>query len=99
MAGNEINVQIPPNLDPVYSNMIQIAFKDDEFTMMFLHQLPAVNQAKAKAVVSISPAHAKKLLAALQKSVHDYEEKFGAISAPATQEHGAGDGFTLRGYS
>ena len=53
MAGNEINVQIPQNLDPVYSNMIQIAFKDDEFTMMFLHQLPAVNQAKAKAIVSI----------------------------------------------
>ena len=73
MTGNEINVQIHKNLDPVYSiiyNMIQIAFKDDEFTMMFLHQLPAVNQAKTKAVVSISPAHAKKLLAAIQKSVN-----------------------------
>lgn len=98
MAGNEINVQIPQNLDPVYSNMIQIAFKDDEFTMMFLHQLPAVNQAKAKAVVSISPAHAKKLLAALQKSVNDYEEKFGAIAPAAPSETGT-DGFTLRGYS
>jgi hypothetical protein len=98
MTGNEINVQIPQNLDPVYSNMVQIAFKSDEFTMMFLHQLPAVNQAKTKAIVSISPSHAKKLLAALQKSINDYEERFGSIT-PSTQSEGGTDGFTLRGYS
>lgn len=96
MASNEINVQIPQTLDPVYSNMIQIAFKDDEFTMMFLHQLPGVNQAKAKAVVSISPQHAKKLLAALNKSVADYEQKFGEISHQQQKE---GEGFALQGYS
>ena len=33
--------------------MIQIAYKDDEFTFMFLHQLPQVNQARAKAIVSL----------------------------------------------
>lgn len=97
MANQEINVQIPQNLDPVYSNMIQIAFKDDEFTMMFLHQLPSVNQAKAKAIVSISPAHAKKLLAALDKGIKDYEEKFGPISHPA--QNNGGDNFALQGYS
>ncbi|MDO5845483.1 MAG: DUF3467 domain-containing protein [Methanocorpusculum sp.] len=96
MASNEINVQIPQNLDPVYSNMIQIAFKDDEFTMMFLHQLPGVNQAKVKAIVSISPQHAKRLLAALNKSVEDYEQKFGEISHPPQKE---GEGFALQGYS
>ena len=41
MTGQEISVNIPPTLDPVYSNMIQIAYKDDEFTFMFLHQPPA----------------------------------------------------------
>ncbi|MDD1692540.1 MAG: DUF3467 domain-containing protein, partial [Methanoregula sp.] len=51
MTGQEISVNIPPTLDPVYSNMIQIAYKDDEFTFMFLHQLPQVNQARAKAIV------------------------------------------------
>ena len=96
MSNTEINVQIPPTLDPVYSNMIQIAFKDDEFTMMFLHQLPSVNQAKAKAIVSISPQHAKKLLAALQKSVTDYETKFGSISHAEKKE---GESFALQGYS
>ncbi|MDO9523500.1 MAG: DUF3467 domain-containing protein [Methanocorpusculum sp.] len=97
MAGNELNIQIPQNLDPVYSNMIQIAFKDDEFTMMFLHQLPVANQAKAKAIVAISPKHAKKLLEALQKSVNDYEAKFGQITSGAHAE--GTDTPTLQGYS
>ena len=38
MTGQEISVNIPPTLSTVYSNMIQIAYKDDEFTFMFLHQ-------------------------------------------------------------
>ncbi|ABN06558.1 hypothetical protein Mlab_0382 [Methanocorpusculum labreanum Z] len=97
MAGNELNIQIPQNLDPVYSNMIQIAFKDDEFTMMFLHQLPMANQAKAKAIVAISPTHAKKLLAALDKSVKDYEAKFGQITGGAHAD--GSDTATLQGYS
>ena len=96
MAQNEIKIQIPPTLDPVYSNMIQIAFKDDEFTMMFIHQLPGINQAKAKALVAISPQHARKLLTALEKSIKDYESKFGEIS-PA--KHAEGDAPSLQGYS
>ncbi len=97
MAGNELNIQIPQNLDPVYSNMIQIAFKDDEFTMMCLHQLPMANQAKAKAILAISSTHAKKLLAALDKSVKDYEAKFGQIITGAHTD--GSDTATLQGYS
>ncbi|HJJ42422.1 MAG TPA: DUF3467 domain-containing protein [Methanocorpusculum sp.] len=93
----EINVQIPPNFEPVYSNMIQIAFKDDEFSLMFLHQIPSVPQAKAKALVAISPQHAKKLLAALDKTIKDYESKFGAINHAPQNE--TGDNFSLQGYS
>jgi hypothetical protein len=56
MTGQEISVNIPPSLDPVYSNMIQIAYKDDEFTFMFLW-LRKIG-GRAKAIVSIT-AHAK----------------------------------------
>jgi hypothetical protein len=98
MTGQEISVNIPPSLDPVYSNMIQIAYKDDEFTFVFLHQLPQVNQARAKAIVSITPAHAKNLLAVLTKTVADYESKFGTISPPK-EAHGAEKVTTLSGYS
>jgi hypothetical protein len=98
MTGQEISVNIPQALDPVYSNMIQIAYKEDEFTFVFLHQIPAVNQARAKAIVSITPTHAKNLLAVLQKTVADYEEKFGKITAPI-EKQGNGSVTTLRGYS
>lgn len=98
MSGQEISVNIPPTLDPVYSNMIQIAYKDDEFTFMFLHQLPQVNQARAKAIVSITPAHAKNLLAVLTKTVADYEGKFGTIST-SKEAHGPDKVTTLSGYS
>jgi len=98
MAGQEISVNIPQGLDPVYSNMIQIAYKDDEFTFVFLHQIPSVNQARAKAIVSITPTHAKNLLLVLQKTVTDYEGKFGKIN-PSSEKPGDGSVTTLRGYS
>jgi hypothetical protein len=98
MAGQEISVNSPPTLDPVYSNMIQIAYKDYEFTFMFHHQLPQVNQARANAIVSITPTHAKNLLGVLTKTVADYESKFGTISPPKDPQ--AKDSVTsLSGYS
>lgn len=97
MSSQEISVNMPPDLDPVYSNMIQIAFKEDEFTFLFLHQIPGTNQARAKAIVTISPRHAKSLLAVLGKSMQEYEEKFGPIDPPKDQK--GGPVTTLRGYS
>ncbi len=98
MAQREISVNIPGDLDPVYSNRIQIAYKEDEFTFMFLHEIPGTNQARAKAIVSISPRHAKNLLQVLAKSMQDYEQKHGQItqgeSAPAAEGN-----VTIRGYS
>ena len=98
MANREISVNIPGDLDPVYSNRIQIAYKEDEFTFLFLHEIPGTNQARAKAIVSISPRHAKNLVAVLAKSVADYEQKFGKIDTPeaAPQQE---SNVTIRGYS
>ncbi len=81
MTSNEIQVTIPQNVEPVYSNMFQIAYKEDEFTFMFLHQIPGINQARGKAVVSISPTHAKNLLQVLQRTVGEYEQKFRPLEA------------------
>jgi hypothetical protein len=94
---HEIAVNVPQTLDPVYSNMIQIAYKDDEFTFIFLHQIPGINQAKAKAIVSITPQHAKNLLAVLTKTMADYEGKFGKIEQKGAQP--TENVTTIRGYS
>jgi len=97
MANQEIAVNVPQTLDPVYSNMIQVAYKEDEFTFMFLHQIPTINQARAKAIVSITPNHAKRLLEVLKNSVADYESKFGTIN-PAKDASHVGNVTTLKGY-
>lgn len=98
MTNHEIAVNIPQTLDPVYSNMIQIAYKDDEFTFVFLHQIPGVNQARAKSIVSITPTHAKNLLTVLSRTMADYEAKFGKIEVAG--EKGQADNVTtMRGYS
>ncbi|GAB7016690.1 DUF3467 domain-containing protein [Methanogenium cariaci] len=98
MTKREIAVNIPNDLDPVYANRIQVAYKDDEFTFVFLHELPGTNQARAKAIVSISPKHAKNFSQVLQKSVQDFEAKFSEIKteSPEKQED---PNVTIRGYS
>jgi hypothetical protein len=93
----EIAVQIPQDMDPVYSNRIQIAYKEDEFTFIFLHEIPGTNQARAKAIVSISPRHAKNLLEVLGNSMADYEGKFGKITTPTEKQ--PVENVTMRGYS
>jgi hypothetical protein len=98
MTKREIAVNIPQNLDPVYANRIQVAYKDDEFTFVFLHEIPGTNQARAKAIVSISPKHAKNFSQVLAKTIGDYEAKFGEVKAtpPEKQEE---PNVTIRGYS
>lgn len=91
-------MNIPGDLDPVYSNRIQIAYKEDEFTFLFLHEIPGTSQARAKSIVSISPRHAKSLLAVLAKSVQDYEQKFGQIKPPESAPQSESN-VTIRGYS
>ena len=97
LTPREISVHIPQDLDPVYSNRIQIAYKEDEFTFIFLHEIPGTNQARAKSIVSISPRHAKNFLEVLGNSIQDYEGKFGKIETP--KEKQPVENVTMRGYS
>ena len=95
MTNKEIQVTIPQTVEPVYSNMIQIAYKEDEFTFMFLHQIPGINQARGKAIVTLSPTHAKSLLTVLEKTVREYEEKFRSLDTAQPTDNNV----TMRGYS
>jgi hypothetical protein len=96
MGNNEIQVTIPPTVEPVYSNMIQIAYKEDEFTFIFLHQIPGINQARGKAIVTLSPSHAKNLLTVLEKTVQEYENKFRSLEPPSQNDQNV---TSMRGYS
>lgn len=99
MEKREIAVNLPQDLDPVYANRIQVAYKDDEFTFVFLHEIPGTNHARAKAIVSISPKHAKNFSEVLSKTVSDYEEKYGEIKVIAEAKADLDPSLTIRGYS
>jgi hypothetical protein len=52
---------------------------ENEFVLDFAYLQPSSPAAKVRARIISSPKHTKRLLAALQKNVERYEERFGVI--------------------
>ncbi|HLD85896.1 MAG TPA: DUF3467 domain-containing protein [Patescibacteria group bacterium] len=61
----------------VYANMAQIAHSKEEFVIDFLNLMPPSGIVSAR--VYLSPAHTKRLAAALADNVKKYEDQFGKI--------------------
>lgn len=78
----QLSVKIPEGLEPVYANLISIRHSDDEFTLTFLHKIPETNMALGRAIVAITPQHAKRLLKALSANIQRYESVYGEINLP-----------------
>lgn len=69
-----------------YSNLAMIHHNADEFTMNFIYIFPNVPQGKLLASIILNPAHAKRLLRALDENINRYESQFGPIKeAPGNQ--------------
>ena len=64
-------------LDGRYVNMAVINHTDAEFTIDFIHVDPDGKRGRIRARVVSSPAHTKRLLAALEENVGKYDGKFG----------------------
>ncbi len=62
-----------------YSNLAMIHHNADEFTMNFIYVFPNVAQGKLVASIILNPAHAKRLLRALNENISRYETQFGPI--------------------
>lgn len=80
----KLNIKMRDDLEPVFSNFANINHKDDEFTLTFCHVFPIPGKkptakGSAKAVVTMTPQHAKRLLNALSDNIRKYEQKFGEI--------------------
>lgn len=63
----------------IYTNFVMINHSENEFVLDFAYLPPGSPTAKVRARVISSPRHTKRLLAALQKNVERYEERFGKI--------------------
>jgi hypothetical protein len=67
-----------------YINMAVVNHNDSEFVLDCIYVQPQAPKAKVSSRLIMSPRHAKRLLAVLQKNVSAYEQRYGAIQLEAT---------------
>ena len=63
----------------VYATGAIINHSPSEFVVDFIQLMPGVQQAKVRSRVILAPLHAKRVLAALQQNITNYEQQFGEI--------------------
>jgi hypothetical protein len=62
-----------------YANLVVVHHNAEEFTLNFVYMFPTVAQGKLVSSLIVSPAHAKRILRALQENVARFESQFGMI--------------------
>ena len=82
----QLQIELPPDLDAVYSNFVVIQHSPSEFILDFARILPNMPSAKVGARVVMTPMHAKLLQRALQENIEKFEAQFGAIYVPQQGE-------------
>ncbi len=76
----QIQIKVADEILPgKYSNMAQIVHTKDEFVLDFMNVLPPQGIITSRVIVS--PAHMKRLAAAMNENVKRYEKQFGTIDA------------------
>ena len=82
----QLNIEIPADLEEVYSNLAVIAHSSSEFVMDFIRVMPNMPKSKVKSRVIMNAEHAKRLMYALQQNIEKYEEQFGEIVLPENRK-------------
>jgi hypothetical protein len=81
-ATAQLNIEIPADLEEVYSNLAVIAHSSSEFVIDFIRVMPNMPKSKVKSRVIMNAEHAKRLLTALSQNIEKYEQQFGEIILP-----------------
>lgn len=82
-APTQINIELPGDLEAIYSNFAIINHSPSEIVIDFARLLPGIPKAKVHARIVLTPLNAKLLLKALQDNLAKYEEKFGEVRTPS----------------
>ena len=75
-------LELPKDLEPVYSNIVRISHTPSEFVLDFSRMLPGQFNLTVAARLLISPIAAKWFLCALTENIARYETVFGEIHLP-----------------
>jgi hypothetical protein len=78
----QINIELPPDLEAIYTNFAMIGHTPSELIIDFVRVLPGNPRAQVKARVLMTPLNAKLLLNALTENLERFEAQFGPIAIP-----------------
>ena len=75
-------IEVPPGMEPAYSNLVRISHSPAELVFDFARLLPGQTAAQVVARLLMSPMGAKLLYRALGENLARYEAAFGEIPVP-----------------
>lgn len=78
----KIEVKVDENVaSGIFTNFSNISHSPEEFVIdfLFIHPSPPPGFGKLKSRMILTPAHAKRLLTALQENLAEYEKRFGEV--------------------
>lgn len=79
--GQQINIELSEEVaEGTYSNLAIISHSHSEFVIDFVRLMPNVPKAKVKSRIVLTPAHAKRLMRALNENVKKFERQHGTIT-------------------
>ncbi len=78
-------LDVPPDLQPVYSNLVRISHSPADLVLDFAHVLPGEGNARVQVRLVMSPLSAKLFYRALGENLARYEAAFGEIVIPSNQ--------------
>lgn len=82
--GNIPNLEMSPDLEPVYANLVRISHTPAEIVLDFARLLPVQSgPARVMARLLMSPLGAKLFYRALGENLTRYEAAFGEIRIPS----------------
>jgi hypothetical protein len=78
----QLRLELPANLNAVYSNAVIISQTNTEIVFDFLQVMPNDPRARVQTRIVMTPTSAKSFLRALEQNLSRYEEKHGEITLP-----------------
>ena len=78
----QVSVEVPGDLEAVYSNFAVITHSPSELVIDFARLLPRMPRSKVYARVVMTPMHAKLLHRALGENLAKFEDRYGEIKTP-----------------
>lgn len=78
-----VPLEVPPDLQPAYANLVRIAHGPADFVLDFARLLPGDARASVTARVVMTPIAVKLMAQALTENLARFEATFGPIKLPS----------------